>query len=130
MNSSAIKTALLMSTLVLSACSTLQYGQQQPITIYTTPSNATCIIKNDLGSTSIEGTPATGYIYPSKEALSITCNKEGYEPLIVSISSKEKNFGKGLSTNAFIMSNRFAETSRYSYPQKVTLIFMKLKKTS
>lgn len=75
-----LKTALLISLASLSACATLVNGTSQTVTISTAPPGATCTVDR-MGARigAVPQTPGSLRLDKSKNDLSVTCSKSGFQ---------------------------------------------------
>ena len=80
------KTAFLIAcTAGLSACATIVEGSGQAMNVATTPAGAACDLQRKgthLGT--IAPTPGTMRIEKSKDDITVTCNKDGFQPTSIS----------------------------------------------
>lgn len=74
------KLAVLLASATLTGCATIVTGSSQTLTVTTTPPGASCVIDragDRVGA--IATTPGSITIGKSKNDLSVTCSKEGFE---------------------------------------------------
>lgn len=64
---------VLLPSLLLASCATLTADSDQPITVTTEPAGASCDLRNDAGSWSIDETPGTARVERDFSPLRITC---------------------------------------------------------
>jgi hypothetical protein len=77
----------LASVCLLPACATVMEGTSQSVSIATTPPGASCNVDRDgthLGT--VSPTPGSINVSKSKNDITVSCAKEGYQPAIVSTS--------------------------------------------
>jgi hypothetical protein len=122
-----LKTALLIPLAFLSACATIVNGGSQTVTVSTTPPGATCTVDR-MGARigAIPQTPGSLRLDKSKNDLSVTCNKPGFQTAAVTHSS---SFGAMTAGNVlgglvigpigFIVDA--ASGANYEYPSDIRL---------
>lgn len=67
----------LIGLILLSACATITAESEQTISVQTTPPGASCSLRNDQGSTSLDETPGSATVTRSYSPLTIRCEKDG-----------------------------------------------------
>ena len=82
-----LKFFLVCPILLLTSCATLVNGSSQTITVSTTPQGATCTLDRVGVRVAVIGpTPGTIRLNKSKNELTVTCTKDGYETATVTHS--------------------------------------------
>lgn len=83
------KLSLVLAAAALSSgCATIVTGSVDNITIETEPPQAACVVTRDgVQEAIVNPTPGTFALRKSKRDIVITCNKEGYEQSVGSLSS-------------------------------------------
>ena len=81
---------ILVLGLVLTGCASTMSGNQQPVTLSSNVTGASCILTNEKGSWSLQ-TPGSAVVTNSRENLSVRCEKSGYQSAVVSVPSKHKD---------------------------------------
>ena len=79
-----LRLALLLPLALLPACATIVNGSSQTVTVSTTPPAATCTLDRvgqRIGA--IAATPGSVRVDKSKNDLSVTCAKDGYQTATV-----------------------------------------------
>ncbi len=122
-----LKTALLIPLAFLSACATIVNGGSQTVIVSTPPPGATCTVDR-MGARigAIPQTPGSLRLDKSKNDLSVTCNKPGFQTAAVTHSS---SFGAMTAGNVlgglvigpigFIVDA--ASGANYEYPSDIRL---------
>src|SRR5215510_8868775 len=94
MKSSALL-AVMAGTLLLPGCASIVRGSGQSILITTPPtSGADCVLTSRRGSWSVIS-PGAVRVSKSKEDVTISCTKEGYEEAVASIPSEFEGWTVG-----------------------------------
>jgi hypothetical protein len=66
--------------LCLSGCATVVKGSSQPVTLETKPPGATCVLTRKSKTVAVVNpTPGTVTVDKSKDAMAVSCTKDGYE---------------------------------------------------
>ena len=87
--SSSILVGLTSANLALSACATIVEGTSQTVTVTTDPPGATCELSRGTEVISVvNATPGSVVVDKSKDDISVTCEKEGYESGSSTLSSE------------------------------------------
>ena len=86
-----LKAAFLIPVIFLSACATIVNGSSQTVTVSTTPPGATCTVDR-MGARigAVAQTPGSVRLDKSKNDLSVTCSKPGFQTATV---TKAPSFG-------------------------------------
>ncbi len=75
------------AALSLGGCATVVEGSSQSVAVATQPPGASCVLMREgknLGA--VPSTPGSVHVDKSKNDLTVTCSKEGYQPTTVSYS--------------------------------------------
>ncbi len=107
---------------LLSACATLVNGSNQTITVSTTPPGATCTLdRMNIRLGAIAQTPGSVRIDKSKNDLSVTCTKEGYQTATVTNAPKfgGATFGNIIAGGVVGVVVDAASGANYTYPDNV-----------
>ncbi|MGD9535551.1 MAG: hypothetical protein AB7P52_03965 [Alphaproteobacteria bacterium] len=120
----AAASAAMLGGLALSACATVMEGSSQSIAIATTPSGATCHVEREseqLGA--VAGTPGSLHIEKSKNDITVTCAKPGFETARVSYSPEfvGTTFGNILLGGGIGAIIDASTGANYVYPTEVSL---------
>ena len=117
-----LKNILVLPLALLSACATLVNGTSQTVTVSTTPPGASCTLDRmgtRIGAISV--TPGSVHLDKSKNDLSVTCAKDGFQTATV---SHAPNFG-GATFGNIIAGGVIggvvdaASGANYSYPDDI-----------
>lgn len=94
------KAAFLLPITLLSACATIVNGSSQTVTVSTTPPGATCTVDR-VGARigAVAQTPGSVRLDKSKNDLSVTCSKPGFQTATV---SKAPSFGGATFANILL----------------------------
>lgn len=119
-----LKALIVMPLALLSACATIVNGSSQTVTVSTTPASATCSLDR-MGQriAAIAATPASVRIDKSKNDLSVTCGKEGYQRATVvhSPSFSGATFGNLIAGGVIGVVVDASSGANYSYPTDIRL---------
>lgn len=115
--------------LLLPGCASIVSGSQQSISVQTVSMNgpvsgALCRLSNNKGSWDLMA-PGSTTVQRSFEALSVRCEKEGFEPAIETFASATKPiaFGNVLVGGLIGASIDMSSGAAYDYPALVTVTF-------
>lgn len=113
---------------LLPGCATLVNGSSQNVTVGTTPPNASCTLDRvgaRLGV--IAQTPGSLRIDKSKNELSVTCSKDGFDTVTVkkSPSFSGATFGNIIAGGIVGVVVDAASGANYSYPDTIELALNK-----
>ncbi len=121
-----LKGILVLSLAALSGCATLVNGTSQTVTVSTTPPGASCTLDR-MGTRigAISTTPGSIRLDKSKNDLSVTCSKEGYQSATVAHApsfgaATVGNIILGLSAPIGALVDA-ASGANYSYPDDIRL---------
>jgi hypothetical protein len=119
------KFILLLSCVGLTACSSIVSGQNQSISIDTSPKDAECKLTNDKGTCFVNDTPSSVVVRRSYDPLNVVCNKGSLSGLTSAKSStKGMAFGNIIFGGVIGAGVDMANGSAYDYPPT---IFVNLK---
>ena len=115
---------VLLPLALLPACATIVNGSSQTVTVSTTPPAATCTLDRvgeRIGA--IAATPGSVRIDKSKNDLSVTCSKSGYQTATVTHSSKFSGvtFGNFIAGGAVGFIVDASTGANFSYPEDIRL---------
>ena len=115
---------LVLSLSMLSACATLVNGSSQTVTVSTAPPGASCTLDRvgeRIGAIAL--TPGSFRLDKSKNDLSVTCSKEGFETATVvhSPSFSGATFGNLIAGGVVGVVVDAASGANYSYPSDLRL---------
>ncbi len=119
---------VLLAALNLSACAAIIDGASQDVAVNSNPPGANCILKRkDDIVTVVTSTPSTIHIDKTKNDLTITCKKEGYDDAVLSDKSGIDNwvFGNILIGGLIGWGIDSATGSDNNYDTPVTLNLVK-----
>ena len=122
-----LRLALLLPLALLPACATIVNGSSQTVTVSTTPPAATCTLDRvgqRIGA--IAATPGSVRVDKSKNDLSVTCAKDGYQTATV---THPPSFGGatfanilfGLVGGPIAVIVDASSGANYSYPEDIRL---------
>jgi len=119
-----LKNILVLPLALLSACATLVNGTSQTVTVSTTPPGASCTLDRvgtRVGAVSI--TPGSVRLDKSKNDLSVTCNKEGFQTATVAHapSFSGATFGNLIAGGVIGVVVDAASGANYSYPDDIRI---------
>lgn len=119
-----LKGILVLPLAMLSACATLVNGTSQTVTVSTTPPGASCTLDR-MGERvgAISATPGSVRLDKSKNDLSVTCSKEGYQTATVAHAPSfgAATFGNLIAGGVIGVVVDAASGANYSYPSDVRL---------
>lgn len=119
-----LKAILVLPLAVLSACATLVNGTSQTVTVSTTPPGASCTLDR-MGARvgAIAATPGSIRLDKSKNDLSVTCSKEGYQTATVAHAPSfgAATFGNLIAGGVIGVVVDAASGANYTYPADVRL---------
>lgn len=113
---------ILLLTGMLPGCATLVEGTSQSMTVATTPAGAACTLdRNGERLGTIAPTPGSLRVDKSKNDVSVTCAKEGYQTATTSHSSKfvGTTFGNILAGGVVGVLVDAASGANFQYPNEV-----------
>lgn len=113
--------------LSLSACATIIEGRAQQIAINTNPAGACCALtRNNETIGTVCPTPGSAYIEKTKHDITITCEKEGYEPAtyLNRSGSASATFGNIILGGGigWAIDSASGSDNKYDSPVNVTLV--------
>ncbi len=116
------KVLVLLPLLVLPACATLVNGSSQNVTVSTTPPGASCTLDRigaRLGA--ITPTPGSVRVDKSKNDLTVTCSKEGFQTATVTHSPhfSGATFGNIIAGGVIGVVVDASTGANYTYPDNV-----------
>lgn len=119
-----IKAAFILPITLLSACATIVNGSSQTVTLSTTPPAATCTVDRvgaRIGAVAL--TPGSVRLDKSKNDLSVTCSKPGFQTATV---TKAPSFGGATFGNILLggvvgVVVDAASGANYEYPADIRL---------
>jgi len=107
---------------LLGACATLVNGTSQTVTVSTTPPAASCTLDR-MGARvgAISATPGSVHLDKSKNDLSVTCSKEGFQTASVAHASSFSGatFGNIIAGGVIGVIVDAASGANYSYPADI-----------
>jgi uncharacterized protein YceK len=114
---------ILTANLLLTGCSTITTGQNQPISLDTHPhSGAKCILRNDKGSWYVT-TPGSVVVTRSYSDLIITCTKDNMSGnTTIKSSTKGMAFGNILAGGLIGLAVDMSTGSAYDYPTSTSCL--------
>lgn len=117
------KILALISLLTLSACASITTGQNQPVSVTTTPtSGASCKLVNDKGTWYVPSTPGSVTVKRAHGDLSVTCEKENNNGVSV-VKSKTKGMAFGNIIAGGIIGGAIdaGTGAAYDYPSEIAV---------
>lgn len=119
-----LKTIFVLPLAMLSACATLVNGSSQNVTVSTNPPGASCTLDR-VGARvgAISATPGSVRLDKSKNDLSVTCAKDGYQTATVAHppSFSGATFGNIIAGGVIGVVVDAASGANYSYPDDIRL---------
>lgn len=116
--------SLLLFPLLLPGCASIVQGQNQSVSVKTTPIiGARCALENNKGKWLVPSTPGKVTIHRSYHDLKITCRKKGYrltEKMIAS-STTPMVFGNVIAGGIVGAGIDIATGSAYAYPNEISV---------
>ncbi len=117
-----LKTICVFPLAMLSACATLVNGSSQNVTVSTNPPGASCTLDR-IGARvgAIPATPGSVRLDKSKNDLSVTCAKDGYQTATVSRAPSfgGATFGNIIAGGVIGVVVDAASGANYSYPDDI-----------
>jgi hypothetical protein len=117
-------TALIVATITLSSgCASIVNGNHQPVSVDTgNVQNAKCELSNNKG-TYFVNTPGTVIVGRSFDAISVTCQKNGYHTTVKTVGSNTKAmaFGNILFGGVIGAGVDMADGAAYDYPTNISV---------
>jgi uncharacterized protein YceK len=112
------------AAVALSGCATVMEGTAQSVAVSTNPAGASCTI--DRASTrlgAVPSTPGSIHMDKSKNDLTVTCTKQGYQPATISQSPRFQGttFGNIILGGGIGAIVDAASGANYEYPAQVNL---------
>lgn len=118
------KAAFLLPITLLSACATIVNGSSQTVTVSTTPPAATCTVDR-VGTRigAISQTPGSLRLDKSKNDLSVTCSKPGFQTATVTKAPSfgAATFGNIIAGGVIGVVVDAASGANYEYPADIRL---------
>ncbi len=118
------KDILVLSLAALSGCATLVNGTSQTVTMSTTPPGASCTLDR-MGTRigAISATPGSIRLDKSKNDLSVTCSKEGFQSATVAHAPSfgAATFGNIIAGGVIGVVVDAASGANYSYPDDIRI---------
>lgn len=119
-----LKVVFVLPLAMLSACATLVNGSSQNVTVSTTPPAASCTLDR-VGSRvgAISSTPGSVRLDKSKNDLSVTCSKDGFQTatIVKAPSFSGATFGNIIAGGVIGVVVDAASGVNYSYPDDIRL---------
>jgi len=119
-----LKAFLVAPLALLGACATLVNGTSQTVTVSTTPPAASCTLDR-MGARvgAISATPGSVHLDKSKNDLSVTCSKEGFQTASVAHASSFSGatFGNIIAGGVIGVIVDAASGANYSYPADIRI---------
>jgi hypothetical protein len=112
------------AALMLGGCATVVEGTSQSVAITTQPPGASCSVSRmgqDVGA--VQSTPGSVHVDKSKNDLSVTCAKEGYQTTTVTYSPEFNGatFGNIILGGGIGAVVDASTGANYNYPKEVSL---------
>jgi hypothetical protein len=118
------KAVFLLPIILLSACATIVNGSSQTVTVSTTPAGATCTVDR-VGARigAVAQTPGSMRLDKSKNDLSVTCSKPGFQTATVSKAPSfgGATFGNLIAGGVIGVVVDAASGANYEYPGDIRL---------
>ncbi len=118
------KAAFLLPITLLSACATIVNGSSQTVTVSTTPPGATCTVDR-VGARigAVAQTPGSVRLDKSKNDLSVTCSKPGFQTATVTKAPSfgGATFGNIIAGGVIGVVVDAASGANYEYPGDIRL---------
>lgn len=113
--------ALISTATLLTSCASIVNGQNQPVSVSTTPKNATCALENNKGKWYINNTPGSVTVNRSYHDLQVTCEKKGYKKAEKKVASATKAmaFGNVVFGGVIGAGVDMADGAAYDYPTEI-----------
>lgn len=119
-----LKAILILPLAMLSACATLVNGSSQNVTVSTSPPGASCTLDR-VGARvgAIPATPGSVRLDKSKNDLSVTCSKDGYQTATTAHapSFSGATFGNIIAGGVVGVVVDAASGANYSYPDDIRI---------
>ena len=119
-----LKAAFILPITLLSACATIVNGSSQTVTVSTTPPAATCTVDR-VGARigAVAQTPGSVRLDKSKNDLSVTCSKPGFQTATVTKppSFSGATFGNIIAGGVIGVVVDAASGANYEYPSDIRL---------
>ena len=119
-----LKAVFVLPLAMLSACATLVNGSSQNVTVSTNPPGASCTLDR-IGARigAIPATPGSVRLDKSKNDLSVTCAKDGYQTATVSRAPSfgGATFGNLIAGGVIGVVVDAASGANYSYPDDIRM---------
>ena len=129
-NAKTAASALIVATTVLSSgCASIVNGNHQPVSVDTgNVQNASCSLSNNKGTYFVNNTPGTVTVNRSFDAISVTCQKNGYHTTVKTVGSTTKAmaFGNILFGGVIGAGVDMADGAAYDYPANISVQMRRL----
>jgi len=119
-----LKAAFLLPITLLSACATIVNGSSQTVTVSTTPPGATCTVDRVGARIGVVAqTPGSVRLDKSKNDLSVTCSKPGFQTATVTKAPSfgGATFGNIIAGGVIGVVADAASGANYEYPGDIRL---------
>lgn len=119
--------SVLLLMLTTQACASITSGSNQSITVESHPSGAQCELNSDAGTWRIPETPSSVNVGRAASALTVTCNKKGYDSgsQTVQSTTKAAAFGNIIAGDIIGAAADMGTGSAYNYPPMVNVTLNK-----
>jgi len=109
--------------LLLSGCATIINGTSQSMTVATSPPNATCAVDRMGERIGMVQTPGSLRVDKSKNSLTVTCAKPGYQTASVTRSPSFSlvTLGNAIAGGVIGVGVDFATGANFKYPEEVQM---------
>ena len=115
---------ILASSIFFTGCASIVEGTHQSISVETPPvSNASCVLKNNIGQWYIKKTPGSTLVHQSIQSLIIRCKKPHYRTAVKKVESHTKGmilgnifFGGVIGAGVDV-----ADGAAYHYPTHIKI---------
>jgi len=119
-----LKNILVLPLVLFSACATLVNGTSQTVTVSTTPPGASCTLDR-MGTRvgAVSTTPGSIRLDKSKNDLSVTCTKEGFQTATVAHAPSfgAATFGNIIAGGVIGVVVDAASGANYTYPDDIRI---------
>ncbi|MES2217109.1 MAG: hypothetical protein V4501_01725 [Pseudomonadota bacterium] len=110
-------------TILSTGCASIVNGQNQPVSVTTSPAGAQCSLENNKGKWYISSTPGSAVVHRSFESLAVTCTKPGYKSSLKQVASSTKGmaFGNLVFGGVIGAGVDMADGAAYDYPTDIAV---------
>ncbi len=108
---------------LLGGCASIVNGTSQSLSVVTQPKGATCSLQNNKGKWFVNNTPGSVTVHKSFHNLQVQCQKKGFKPANLSVTSKVKPmvFGNVLFGGVIGAGVDVGDGAAYYYPPLINV---------